>query len=261
MLLRNPWFASVIERWVLRRADAIICVIEESASRVRSLGVPEKQVTVVRNTPLINRENKPRHHKNKGDSLVIAYLGIVEHHRGVHELVQAVAECRRRGWLVELLVIGDGLGLQQVRELAAELEVLDHGVRLLGRVDNKVALDLLATADIGAIPHQPCDAWNTTIPNKLFDYMSFGLPVLTSNVIPVQRIVLEEGCGVCYASGNVQGLVNAIAVLRSSELRQKMGDAGIKAVESKYNWILDARKLDVALRNVARTPRNSTPAR
>jgi glycosyltransferase involved in cell wall biosynthesis len=248
ILVRNPWLASLVERWVLHKVDAVICVIEESASRVRSLGVPERNVTVVRNTPLLESatDRVPRRTGNDG-RLVIAYLGIVERHRGIHELVQAVAECRRRHWPVELLVIGSGIGYSDVQALATELGVLDHGVRFLGRMENDRALEVVATADVGAIPHIPCDAWNTTIPNKLFDYMSLGLPVLTSNVVPVQRIVLEAGCGVSYTSGDIASLLSAIEVLRSSEVREKMGNAGIQAVQAKYNWTVDARQLDAAL--------------
>lgn len=254
LFLRNPWFASLVEGWVLRNSDGIICVIEESASRVRSLGVPERKVTTVRNTPLLDGASQlpsPRKARNADAPLVIAYLGVVERHRGVHELVRAVAECRRRSWPVELLVIGDGIGYSDVRALAIELGVLDQGVRLLGRMENKRALERVASADVGAIPHKPCDAWNTTIPNKLFDYMSLGLPVLTSNVVPVKRIVLEEGCGVCYTSGDVVDLVQAIDMLRSDDVREKMGKSGIEAVQSKYNWSVDARQLDSALRRVA----------
>lgn len=251
MLVRNPWLASVVERWVLRNVDAVICVIEESANRVRSLGIPERKVAIVRNTPLLDTPIGRSRRDHASDApLVIAYLGIVERHRGVHDLVRAVAECRRL-WPVELLVIGDGVGYADVRALAIELGVLDRGVRLLGRLENKQALEFVATADVGAIPHQPCDAWNTTIPNKLFDYMFLGLPVLTSNVPPVQRIVLEEACGVCYASGDVADLMRAIDLLRSKESRDRMGLAGIKAVQLKYNWPLDARHLDSVLTGVA----------
>lgn len=250
ILVRNPWLASHVERWVLRRIDAVVCVIDESASRVRTLGVPESKVAIVRNTPFGVAMEKPQPGKSSDAPLLIAYLGLIDRHRGVHELVQAIAECRRLQWPVELLAIGDGAGYSDLKALAIELGVLDQGVKLLGRMENQQALGLVATADVGAIPHQPSDAWNTTIPNKLFDYMSLGLPVLTSDVVPVQRIVLEEGCGVCFRSGDVADLVNAIGRLRSEELRRRMGSAGVKAVQSKYNWTLDARRLDGVLNGV-----------
>ena len=250
-LARSPALAALVERWVLRQVDAIVCVIEESASRIRALGVPERKITIVRNTPLLDDAALQLKPRSPGDGpLVIVYLGVVERHRGVHDLVRAVAECVRREWQVKLVVIGAGRGLRDVENLATQLGVLGRDVELLGRLNNRQALEIVAQANVGAIPHVPCDAWNTTIPNKLFDYMSFGLPVLTSNVRPVERIVLEEACGVCYRSGDVSDLVDAIGRLRSAEARHRMGIAGIEAVKLKYNWGLDAGRLDQALDRV-----------
>ena len=251
LLVRNPTLASVLERYVLRRIDGVVCVIEESAARVRSLGVPESNITVVRNTPMmIDLPANLRSHQDAGESLAIAYLGLIERHRGVHDLVRAVAECRKRNWPVKLVVVGDGAGLPEIQALATELGVLGRGVELLGRLENRRALDVISKANVGAIPHVPCAAWNATIPNKLFDYMSLGLPVLASDVPPVQRIVIEEGCGVCYRSGDIADLMSKIEELQSHSARTRMGAAGMAAVTERYNWLKDAERLDAALRRV-----------
>jgi glycosyltransferase involved in cell wall biosynthesis len=251
LLVRNPTLAAFVERWVLRRVDGVVCVIEESAARVRSLGVPEAKITVVRNTPMtIDVPRSLRSNQDAGETLLIAYLGLIERHRGVHDLIRAVAECRKRNWPVKLEVVGDGVGLPEIQVLATELGVLGCGVELLGRLENRRALDVISKANVGAIPHVPCAAWNSTIPNKLFDYMSLGLPVLTSDVPPVQRIVIQEGCGVCYRSGDIMDLVSKIEELRSRSTRTRMAAAGMAAVTERYSWIKDSERLDAALRRV-----------
>lgn len=251
LLVRNPTLASFVERWVLRRVDGVVCVIEESAARVRSLGVPEARTTVVRNTPMtIERRRGVRSNQDSEGALLIAYLGLIERHRGVHDLVRAVAECRTRNWPVRLVVVGDGVGFSEIRALATEYGVLGHGVELLGRLENQRALEVIALADVGAIPHVPCAAWNSTIPNKLFDYMALGLPVLTTDVPPVQRIVMQEACGVCYRSGDITDLVSKIEELRSDSARARMAEAGVIAVTDRYNWTKDSERLDAALKRV-----------
>jgi glycosyltransferase involved in cell wall biosynthesis len=80
--------------------------------------------------------------------------------------------------------------------------------------------------------------------------MSLGLPVLTSNVRPVQRIVLEEACGLSYEWGNISDLSLKIDMLRSSAQRHTMGEAGRRAVQSKYNWSIDGGVLSRSLRAV-----------
>jgi glycosyltransferase involved in cell wall biosynthesis len=251
LLVRNPTLASFVERWVLRRVDGVVCVIEESAARIRSLGVPEAKITVVRNTPMtVDVPSNLRSNQDAGEALLIAYLGLIERHRGVHDLIRAVAECRKRNWPVELVVVGDGVGLPEIQALATELGVLGRGVELLGRLENRRALDVISRANVGAIPHVPCAAWNSTIPNKLFDYMSLGLPVLASDVPPVQRIVIQEACGVCYRSGDIADLVSKIEELRSRSARTRMAAAGMAAVTERYNWTQDSERLDAALRRV-----------
>jgi glycosyltransferase involved in cell wall biosynthesis len=212
--------------------------------------VPESKLTVVRNTPHVDNELPQVTRKAQNKVLTVVYLGLIERHRGVHDLVRAVAETHRRGLQLQLIVIGDGLGFKELKELAADLGLLGNGVELLGRIENSRALDIVSDADIGAIPHMPCEAWDTTIPNKLFDYMSLGLPVITSNVRPVQRIVSEERCGLTYEWGNINELCSRIDALRSAAQRQMMGEAGRRAVHSKYNWSNDGRMLSRTLRAV-----------
>jgi glycosyltransferase involved in cell wall biosynthesis len=247
VLVRNPWLAARVESYVVRRAQAIVCVIEESAQRLMDAGVPQAKLSVVRNTPRIDGGLAPAPRKTHSDLLTIVYLGLIERHRGVQDLVRAVFESRRRGLRLRLIVIGDGKGFAELQALATELGVLGQGVELLGRMENRRALEIVAQADIGAIPHMPCEAWDTTIPNKLFDYMSLGLPVITSNVRPVERIVLEEACGLAYEWGNIDDLCLKIATLQSPAQRQVMSEAGRRAVLSRYNWSHDGAVLSRTL--------------
>jgi len=250
MLIRNPNLAAVVERYVLRHIDATVCVIEESAERLVRSGVATSKIFVVRNTPRLEALPRREASYDAHDTLTIAYLGLIERHRGVQDLVRAVSASRRNGKPLRILVIGDGKGLKELRALASELGVLEHGVELLGRVENREALEILSSADVGAIPHMPGDAWDTTIPNKLFDYMSLGLPVLTSNVRPVQRIVAEASCGLSYEWGNTRDISAKIDILRSPSVRRSMGEAGRAAVCSTFNWSRDGAVLAQSLQSV-----------
>ena len=249
-LLRNPGLAALVERYVVRRVQAIVCVIEESAQRLMQLGVPARKLAVVRNTPRIESEPTASAPVADGAALTVVYLGLIERHRGVQDLVRGVFESRRRGTPLQLVVIGDGKSFAELQRLAADIGVLGNGVELLGRLENRRALEIVARAHVGAIPHMPCAAWDATIPNKLFDYMSLGLPVLTSNVGPVQRIVLEEACGVAYQWGNIDDLCAKIDALRPAAQRAQMGAAGRRAVLGKYNWSNDGAVLSRTLRAV-----------
>jgi glycosyltransferase involved in cell wall biosynthesis len=84
---------------------------------------------------------------------------------------------------------------------------------------------------------------DTTVPNKLFDYMAGGLPVAVSSAKPLKRIVTETGCGVTFRSGDASSCASALAELSSPAKWQYCSTAGVKAVASKYNWSMDAERL------------------
>src|SRR5437762_416800 len=189
MLVRNPALVSAVERWVLPRVDHTLVVVEESRDRLRALGVSPERITVVCNTPSISRlrELTPKSHSENGQ-LELIYLGLLEAPRGIGVLIDAMARARKTGINARLTVLGDGRERQHFEERARGLGLDNEAVRFLGRVPYGDAVRLLQTADIGVVPHTANESWNTTIPNKLFDYMAGGLAVLTSNAKPAAQI-------------------------------------------------------------------------
>ena len=78
VLVRNPAATAAVERWVLKRIDHVLVVVEESGERLRALGVPDECVTVVSNTPSLSRlrELSPRVHM-QGKPIELIYLGLL----------------------------------------------------------------------------------------------------------------------------------------------------------------------------------------
>jgi len=92
---------------------------------------------------------------------------------------------------------------------------------------------------------------DTTLPNKLFDYMSVGLPVITSDTVPSARIVKAEDAGVVFVAQNARSLADAITTLADPATRRQMGARGRAAVERQYHWERDAELLVNAVTNIA----------
>ena len=89
VLVRNPGIVSAVERFILPRLSHVITVIEESRERLLQLGLPPNRVSVVSNTPSVNRLG-PLRSRIPGDALRIVYLGLMEKHRGVSVVLDAV---------------------------------------------------------------------------------------------------------------------------------------------------------------------------
>jgi glycosyltransferase involved in cell wall biosynthesis len=185
-----------------------------------------------------------------GGPLRLVYLGLLEVHRGVGELLAAMAMLRDRGRAVNLTIIGDGRDESLFHRQASDLGLAAPWVRFTGRLANTAALDTVAQADIGVVPHHADQSWNTTIPNKLFDYMAAGLAVISSDAAPCRRVVSETGCGRTYRSGDAAELAQAVEELLPEPIRAACGRAGREAVRARYNWEEDCARLERALVSV-----------
>jgi glycosyltransferase involved in cell wall biosynthesis len=250
-LVRRPWLARYVERLALRLVDSVIVVVEESRDRLRTAGVAPDRLTVVCNTPRLDqwRAVEEAGVSRDGQGLGLLYLGNLDGSRGVDVVIRAIHALRQRGHRVVFWVIGQGPSLDALRTLARNLGVVDR-VHFEGRLPYKRVLTLMAQADVGVIPHYSTAAWNSTIPNKLFDYMLAGLPVLVSDTRPTARIVTEEGCGRVFRDRDVDDLARCILALGDCGVRHEMGRRGQEAVRERFHWGIDEQRLIGAIKAV-----------
>jgi glycosyltransferase involved in cell wall biosynthesis len=244
-LVRNPAFVAAVERWSLRRLDHTIVVVEESGQRLEALGVESDRITVVCNTPWKSRipDRAPLEHRENNGPLRLVYLGLLETPRGLDAVLQGLATLRDDGLETTLDIVGGGRDEEHFMSEARRLGFDDETVRFHGVLPYEQALALFRRADIGLVPHLAVESWNTTIPNKLFDYMSHLLPVITSDAKPAERIVETEQSGVVFRSGDAADFARAVRELETSEARARFGRNGRDAVERRYNWDHDADSL------------------
>ena len=244
-ILRNPSLARLVERISVRFATHVIVVVEESRDRLIGLGVPPNRISIVSNTPILDRWAL-----NAGPEIVsscktqvdLVYLGNLDGSRGVDTAIRAVARLKEAGNLVHFHVIGDGPSRSHLEYLARALNVTEY-VDIFGRLPFSKVQSIIATSDIGLIPHYATDAWNATIPNKLFDYMLVGMPVIVSDVKPTARIVRTENCGEVYWDRDDADLARCVMALRTPEARRIKGANGRSAILRSYNWGNDSKVL------------------
>jgi glycosyltransferase involved in cell wall biosynthesis len=241
--VRHPMLAQVTERLALRFADHIIVVVEESRDRLIAAGVPTDRVSVVGNTPRLGQwtpSAAPADGRTGHEETRIVYLGNLDGSRGLDVAIRAVHHLKAAGHRIALDAIGGGPNLEALRRLAASLEVSDR-VTLPGRLPFREVERRFARADVGLIPHYSTEAWNSTIPNKLFDYMVLGLPVIVSDARPTARIVEATACGEVFRDRDVADLARCMVALTNASRRKIEGDNGRAAVYTRYNWMHDAR--------------------
>ncbi|MEO7042734.1 MAG: glycosyltransferase [Gemmatimonadaceae bacterium] len=243
--VRNPVLTQELERRCVRAVDQILVVVEESADRVAALGVPRDKLTIVSNTPPLARLDSPAHVLgNSRERLEVVYMGNLEVVRGLLESVDAIAELKAAGSLVRLRIIGRGRDEALIRSHCAGHELGTEDVEFLGYVESHAeALRIVADSDIGLMPHRKNESWDTTIPNKMFDYMAAGLPVVSSNAAPCERILRETNAGRVFQSGNSHSIASVLGGVARPGVGAALGAAGRQAIRDRYNWEHDTHVL------------------
>lgn len=256
-IVRHPALAAMVERTVLRNVDHIIVVVEESRDRLVQMGIPQDRITIVSNTPLLDRWEQgvsQTGNVTTDDVPHLVYLGNLDGSRGIDTAIEAIGVLKDRGEMARLSIIGMGQNLEQFRTLSKVLGVEDR-VSIMGRLPFSDLQPIMARANIGLIPHYSTDAWNTTIPNKLFDFMAMGKPVIVSSARPTERIVRSEECGLVFVERTKEDLASTILELRTRSAREQLGRNGRAAFLKRWNWAFDEQLVYAALDHTVRRKR------
>ncbi len=109
----------------------------------------------------------------------------------------------------------------------------DSRIQFPGWIDPVQLAALAAGADVGLVCYKPESL--VAMPNKIFEYMSFGLPMINSIPGEAARMVEEKGIGLNYDAGDVTGLAACIASLAEDrEMRRQMSRRSAALFEACY---------------------------
>ena len=249
---RNPRFTEMVEQYSISHVDWIFTVVEESSTRLAALGANPRRLSVVSNTPPRARaEQSGGAVRVPRDTITVAYLGLLEVARGIGELVDAMGILRaEHGDRFRAVIVGGGRDAALFASRARDAGLLDTTVTFRGLLPHAEALSVISAADIGVIPHHATELWNSTIPNKLFDYMAAGLPVISSDTTPCARVIGETKCGEIFRSGDARSMADAILRASTPDALPRMAEAGRRAVIERYNWEVDTATLLASIRKM-----------
>ncbi len=245
--LRNITFVKALERLVVPRMDHIFVVVDQQKDRLVKLGIRADKVTVNMNTPdasfLQTAAELLGMAKPNNVIPVLTYIGAVTRHRGIDEILQALRKVLDCGCAVIFRIVGEGPHLDSIARQVKKLS-LDDYVQIESYYPPDRVPEVVYECDIGIVNHLRSEHTETTIPNKLFEYMALGLPVIASDVGPIRIIVEKEECGILVEPEDTNCLSEAIMKLcNSPELRKEMGKRGRTAVLDRYNWQQASREL------------------
>ena len=217
--------------------SSVVAVTDHIAQRF-----PAHRTVVVQNFPILDELMKPSGSTVSNSLPVFVFIGGITRDRGGLEMIEAARRLGNNGHAARLDLVGPVVP----PAFDDELTTAASGtlVECVGPVPREEVADRLASARASLVLFHPAPNHTNAQPNKLFEAMSAGVPVIASD-FPAWRAVVEGcGCG-CLVDpldpGSIAGAMQWM--LEHSEEADEMGRRGREAVEKRYNWEKESRIL------------------
>jgi len=221
-------------------AGGAVMANSSAVARLLADVVPEERLHVVLNgTTGLGRAVAPAADYLPGEPLVLS-VGYLIERKGLRELVAAAGLLRRRGRPFQLALVGDGPLKSALEEQAAAEGVADS-VHFLGRVPQARVLQLMARAQLFALP-----SWDEAFGLVYTEAMAQGTPALAGKGEGPEDFIADGVSGYLVAVRDSEALAGIIAtVLDDPGAAADVGEAG-KAAALALSWERNARlTLDV----------------
>jgi glycosyltransferase involved in cell wall biosynthesis len=232
----RPWLL-LCESLFVRAADSVVTTspgYAEVIARRYRVAAP----TLVRNVPEWRAGPAPSR-AGEGPPLAV-YFGAVTRNRGLPTALRALALVPE----LRLRIVGpEAWGYRAtLAALAAELGVGDR-LELLEPVAPAEAPAVMGDADVGLALIEPaCLSYEMTLPNKLYEYVAAGLPVLSSDVPVLAREVREHGVGTVADPADPVAVAAALRAVLEPEANASFRAAAERLAEEAV-WEREREKL------------------
>ncbi len=233
------WIKKTIRAIDLRcvsMADAVILADDSRWEQIQ--GSQPRRSAVIYNSPedhLCNQqsgesEDQTFSQRPENSLLHIVYIGLIQVERGLFELIGVLREHPR--W--SLAMAGFGGDEVQVLEQIQDMP----NINWHGRVSYQEALQLSSAADTLIATYDPTiPNHRYSSPNKIFEAMMLGKPIVVAQDTNMDRIINQAECGLVVTYGDESALESALLRLETEpELCLRLGANARKAYESTYSW-------------------------
>jgi glycosyltransferase involved in cell wall biosynthesis len=230
-----------IEKWIVPKLKEMITVNDSIAKLFKEeYGL---QVHVIRNIPPLYVPEKTLTKEDlqlpKDKKILILQGAGINVDRGAEELVEAMAflpDCY-------LIIIGGGDVLNTLHETAERLQ-LQQSVRFLPRMPYSEMMQYTQLADLGLTLDKDTNLnYRFSLPNKLFDYLHAGIPVIASNLPEIKNIIDTYEIGTFIVNHKPETIAQNIRETLANTLQMEKWKARCKKVATELCWENEEIKL------------------
>jgi glycosyltransferase involved in cell wall biosynthesis len=251
-VLRQPLLIRMsewLEKFLYRRADRVMVnspgFIEHASRR------GARQVTLVPNgsdthmfTPEVSGNSFRREHELEGKCVVL-YAGAHGISNDLGVLLDAAGRLQREEGIT-IVLLGDGKEKVALQTRAREMGL--ENVVFIPSIPKAAMPQAVAAADVCVAILKPVPLYATVYPNKVFDYMAAGKPVVLAIEGVIRQVVVEAQAGIPVKPGDSQELAEAIRRLASDlDRREQMGANGRAYVQAHFDRAELAARLEALL--------------
>ncbi len=242
------WLAKSLERFLYRRSAFVVALSPGMAAGVTNEGIPEERVVMVPNSSDLDlfspgpRDPELVERYGLGDRFVVGYAGAIGPSNAVEDNVPAAAGRLLREGRTDIvfLIAGDG---KSVPELARRCDGLPNVV-LTGSMPKAEVPRFTRTADVLLVLFADKPILATNSPNKFFDALATGRPVIVNSDGWTRQIVECDEAGLYFPAGDGAALADAVKRLADDEeLRMRMGANARRLAETRFARDLLAAKV------------------
>lgn len=230
-----------IDKLCLRRYERVICVSDDLVTECRCAGVSAQRLLLLENSIDLSAHARTRSIAEAKARLgfdparpLIGAVGRLSPEKGFDHLLAAAAMLRASRSPAQLVIVGGGDEEPRLRAMIERLE-LGPDLRLAGfQADPRPyyeALDVFALSSL-----------REGLPNVLLEAMAFGVPCVATRIAGIPRLIEDGVSGQLVRPGDTAALAAGLTeLLNDDEMRQRLGVAGRRVVEERYNF---ARRME-----------------
>jgi lipopolysaccharide/colanic/teichoic acid biosynthesis glycosyltransferase len=249
----------LIANYLYKTAKKIIVLAHASKGHISSLGFDQGKIVYIPNGidtqtfEFLEKPSSPMLLPN--GKKIFVYTGAHGPANDLETVLYAFAELQKQKRDdIHGLLVGDGPSKQQLLVLAQELKL--QNVTFHDPIQKQDIPALLQNVDAGLLILKDAPVFRYGIsPNKLFDYMASGLPILANVAGDTELMIAEAGSGITVTPQNSEALAKGmIEMIEQLQEKPQMGQLGIKFVAKNHNRSILAKTLIETIESAIQTP-------
>ena len=238
------------EESFVEKANKIVVVTENAKEELLSrVKIDQEKIVVYPNTVrddfYKNKKIDKVLEKQYSKNFVITYVGNTSERRGLLTVIESLKILRKTIPNIKLLIIGKS-SFDDVLKNEIKKHDIEELVDFIGWVKENEIPNYLSISKLGLSPLHRNIHHDTTYANKIFQYISFGCPVVSSDVIAQSELVKKYNIGVVFEDRNVMDLTKKIIQLyNEKDLFEKFRANCIESIKKLNNSVISNQLISI----------------